>query len=232
MPLETGNFICDLVETNPPGTDPVSQGDDHLRLIKHVLLTQFPNLCGEAVTATAEQLNNTGSATPPVITNYITPAAAQTHTFALETTWYKVTITGGGGGGTTSADDRGRGGTAGGTVIKTAIRTELTATFTVGAGGAVNAAGSDSTWVEGAAVNLFAYGGGPGLSAPGTVSGGDFNIVGGTQEGTTSRGTCGGGSFWGGPTMYSGAYGCGGRGQYDGGAQAPGMAGIIAIEEY
>lgn len=57
MALETGNYICDLVETNPPGTDNVSQGDDHLRLIKHVLLTQFPNLCGEAVTVTAADMN-------------------------------------------------------------------------------------------------------------------------------------------------------------------------------
>lgn len=44
MSLETGNYIKDLLDTNPEGTDPKSQGDDHLRLIKHVLKTQFAGL--------------------------------------------------------------------------------------------------------------------------------------------------------------------------------------------
>ena len=43
MPLEKGTFITDLVATNPEGTDPASQGDDHLRLIKAVLRATFPN---------------------------------------------------------------------------------------------------------------------------------------------------------------------------------------------
>lgn len=43
MPLETGNFIDDLVTTNPPGTDGKSQGDDHLRLIKLLVKNTFPN---------------------------------------------------------------------------------------------------------------------------------------------------------------------------------------------
>ena len=34
MPLETGTQIGQLDPANPPGTDPVSQADDHLRLIK------------------------------------------------------------------------------------------------------------------------------------------------------------------------------------------------------
>jgi hypothetical protein len=34
MPLETGTQIGDLDPANPPGTDPLSQADDHLRLIK------------------------------------------------------------------------------------------------------------------------------------------------------------------------------------------------------
>lgn len=59
MPLETGNYISDLVDTNPPGTDPVSQGDDHTRLIKHVLKTTFPNIDG-AVTASQDELNGGG----------------------------------------------------------------------------------------------------------------------------------------------------------------------------
>lgn len=43
MALETGNFVTDLQQTNPPGTDKKKQGDDHLRLIKSVLKQTFPN---------------------------------------------------------------------------------------------------------------------------------------------------------------------------------------------
>lgn len=56
MGLETGSFISDLVEDNPDGLDDRSQGDDHIRLIKHVLKTTFPNING-AVTSTEEQIN-------------------------------------------------------------------------------------------------------------------------------------------------------------------------------
>lgn len=43
MALESGQYIKDLVETNPPGTDAISQGDDHIRLIKKVLKQSFPS---------------------------------------------------------------------------------------------------------------------------------------------------------------------------------------------
>lgn len=58
MGLEAGNgFITGLVNTNPVGaTDPKSQGDDHLRLIKTALLGSFPNI-GGAMTLTHTQLN-------------------------------------------------------------------------------------------------------------------------------------------------------------------------------
>lgn len=47
MGLEAGSFINDLVVTNPiGGTDPRSQGDDHLRLIKTVLKNSFPGTIG------------------------------------------------------------------------------------------------------------------------------------------------------------------------------------------
>ena len=44
MALETGNFINNLVPANPPAGDPVSQGDDHLRLIKKVVQQSFPSV--------------------------------------------------------------------------------------------------------------------------------------------------------------------------------------------
>jgi hypothetical protein len=47
MPLETATYIADLVPTNPVGaSDPKSQGDNHLRLIKAVLQATFPNADG------------------------------------------------------------------------------------------------------------------------------------------------------------------------------------------
>jgi hypothetical protein len=42
MSLETATYLADLQPANPPSTDPTSQGDDHLRLIKQVLQTTFP----------------------------------------------------------------------------------------------------------------------------------------------------------------------------------------------
>ena len=64
MGLESATYIDQLVSSNPTGTDPVSQGDDHLRLIKSVLQSQFPNLGNAAVTATADELNNPVSVPP------------------------------------------------------------------------------------------------------------------------------------------------------------------------
>lgn len=58
MGLEAADYISQLVVTNPVGgVDPKAQGDDHLRLIKHVLQTQFPNLSAAAVNATAAEIN-------------------------------------------------------------------------------------------------------------------------------------------------------------------------------
>ena len=56
MALETGTYISDLVATNPSASDPKSQGDDHLKLIKFALKSSFPNVTGP-VTATQAQLN-------------------------------------------------------------------------------------------------------------------------------------------------------------------------------
>jgi hypothetical protein len=57
MGLEAATFIHELVSTNPVGaTDPKSQGDDHLRLIKTTLLNTFANVDG-AVTSSHTELN-------------------------------------------------------------------------------------------------------------------------------------------------------------------------------
>lgn len=49
-------YINALVATNPPGTDPKAQGDDHIRGVKNVLKNTFPNISG-AVTASHTELN-------------------------------------------------------------------------------------------------------------------------------------------------------------------------------
>ena len=57
MALETATYINQLVQTNPLGSDPLADADGHLRLIKSVLKTTFPNITG-AVTSTQAQLNS------------------------------------------------------------------------------------------------------------------------------------------------------------------------------
>lgn len=56
MGLETGEFITDLVVTNPLGTDPKAQGDDHIRLVKKTTQQSFPAI-GGAVNMSHTQLN-------------------------------------------------------------------------------------------------------------------------------------------------------------------------------
>ena len=56
MGLESTTYIDGLVETNPTGTDPRSQGDDHIRLVKSTVKATFPNLTG-AVNSTHTELN-------------------------------------------------------------------------------------------------------------------------------------------------------------------------------
>ena len=56
MALESVTHIDDLEVANPLGTDPRSQGDDHIRNIKVALKTDFPNITA-AVSATAAELN-------------------------------------------------------------------------------------------------------------------------------------------------------------------------------
>ncbi len=57
MAIESASYISELVATNPAGGDDYATADDHLRLVKAVLKTQFPNLTAAAVTATVAELN-------------------------------------------------------------------------------------------------------------------------------------------------------------------------------
>ncbi len=67
MALETGTYISDLVVTNPTSSDPKSQGDDHLRLLKSTIKTTFPSVAG-AVTPTHTELNYVDGVTSAIQT--------------------------------------------------------------------------------------------------------------------------------------------------------------------
>jgi hypothetical protein len=61
MAIETATTLSGLVTANPTSIDPIAQGDDHLRLIKDVLKTQFPGAAGQGyaipILATEAELN-------------------------------------------------------------------------------------------------------------------------------------------------------------------------------
>ena len=49
MALETASWVTQLVDTNPTASDPVSEGDDHLRMVKKVLKNSFPSSSTTAI---------------------------------------------------------------------------------------------------------------------------------------------------------------------------------------
>jgi hypothetical protein len=67
MTVESASYISQLNTAYPAAGDNISEGDDHLRLIKSVLQTQFPNLSTTAVNPTAAQMNKLGFETGSVL---------------------------------------------------------------------------------------------------------------------------------------------------------------------
>lgn len=57
MTVESASYISQLDVTLPTATDPKSEGDNQLRLLKTVLKTQFPNFGTAAMTASHTELN-------------------------------------------------------------------------------------------------------------------------------------------------------------------------------
>ena len=60
MPVETASYISQLVPTQPQGGESISEGDDHIRVIKSAVQNSLPNVSGQ-VTATHEDLNKVPS---------------------------------------------------------------------------------------------------------------------------------------------------------------------------
>jgi hypothetical protein len=69
MALETGNYISSLVKTNPVSSDNVSEGDDHLQLIKKILKQNFPVGTNEVGPDQAVQVLIAKSSAPTVDTS-------------------------------------------------------------------------------------------------------------------------------------------------------------------
>lgn len=67
MALESATYVDELVATNPVAGDAVSTADDHLRLIKAVLLASFPNVSG-AVAASDVELSYVDGVTSAIQT--------------------------------------------------------------------------------------------------------------------------------------------------------------------
>jgi hypothetical protein len=67
MALESATYISDLVSTNPTSSDNLSQGDDHLRLLKSTIKATFPNVSG-AVLPTHTELNYVDGVTSSIQT--------------------------------------------------------------------------------------------------------------------------------------------------------------------
>lgn len=77
MALESATYIDSLNVNNPVATDPLSQADEHLRLIKSTIKATWPNVTG-AVTATQADLNTktaiTSDGSTPSLASGITGA--------------------------------------------------------------------------------------------------------------------------------------------------------------
>lgn len=74
------NYISDLDASNPDGTDNANMGDDHIRGIKNVLVTTFPNISG-VVTATHTELSFVSGVTSAIQTQF---SALDTRITSLE----------------------------------------------------------------------------------------------------------------------------------------------------
>lgn len=93
MTIETASFINGLNASLPAASDPKSEGDDHLRLIKTTVKATFPNITG-AVTPTQADLNVLAGAASGAVSglNVATQAASNNTTLAASTAMVQAAI--------------------------------------------------------------------------------------------------------------------------------------------
>lgn len=80
MTVESATYINGLTATNPVAGDVVSEGDDHIRLLKSTIKATFPNVAG-AVSATHTQLSYVTGVTSAIQTQLDAKATIASPTF-------------------------------------------------------------------------------------------------------------------------------------------------------
>lgn len=93
MSLETATYINGLVVTNPPDSDPKSQGAGHFRLVKSTIKNTFPNVTG-AVTPTHVEINYLSGVTSSVQVQLNTKAPTASPVFTTAATLPAATTIG------------------------------------------------------------------------------------------------------------------------------------------
>jgi microcystin-dependent protein len=83
VPLESATYVTDLVASNPASSDPLSNADDHIRLIKATIRATFPNFTSAALQSTQAQID---AATLAVDTNGVSILADAGVNFKTNTT--------------------------------------------------------------------------------------------------------------------------------------------------
>jgi hypothetical protein len=92
MTIESASFVNQLNSAYPAVGDPKSEGDDHLRLLKAVLLATFPNL-SSVINATPAELNALlGAATTGATIKVATQAATDASLNAASTAMVQLAI--------------------------------------------------------------------------------------------------------------------------------------------
>ena len=94
MSLESATYINSLVNTNPSGSDSISQGDDHIRLIKSVLQNSFPNVASATTPIVAVTHSLPASSGYMRGESYATTAQTITHTKVSSTSTLYITYNG------------------------------------------------------------------------------------------------------------------------------------------
>lgn len=93
MTIESATYINGLNASYPAASDPKSEGDDHLRLLKSTVKATFPNVTG-AVTPTQADLNVLAGAASGAVTglNVTTQTATNSTTLAASTAMVQAAI--------------------------------------------------------------------------------------------------------------------------------------------